>query len=100
MLSKQKITRIQEILKRLSKGKEVSFAERLYLREQADEDQKVMAWVKKATRLQVGYENNDLIDEFLTELQLGSSDADSLSKPNPEDLGNWFKGAPSWVARS
>ncbi len=100
MLSKKKISRIQEILKRLSKGEEVSFAERLYIREQADEDQKVMAWVKKASKLQIGYDSDDLIDEFLTELELGSSDTDCLSKPDPEDLGNWFKGAPSWVARS
>ena len=100
MLSNITINNIKEILKRLSNGEEVSLKERLYIQKQADSDQKVMAWLKKARRLQARIEGEDSIDILISGLDLGSSEENSISKPGPEELGDWFSGAPSWVARS
>ncbi len=100
MLSKLAIKHIQDILRRISKGKEVSLKERLYIQKIADSDQKIMSWLTKARKLQTKIKNDDSIDLLLNGLDLGSSEDDFILNPDPEDLGNWFSGAPSWVARS
>ncbi len=100
MYSSIKIQNIQDILKRVAKGGEVSLKERLYIQKAADEDQTVMAWLKKARRLQQGDHANNRIDKLIYSLDLGSSDPNPIYKPDPDDLGEWFSGVPSWVARS
>ena len=40
------------------------------------------------------------IDNLINELELGSVEPHSNKISNPEELGRWFSGAPSWVARS
>ncbi len=100
MISSENIHYIKEILKRLSNGDSVTLEERIYIQKAADEDQKVSAWFKRAKRLQDGEDSKNSVDELIKELDLGTLDSDSLYKPNPDDLGNWFTGAPSWVARS
>ena len=99
-MSSKTIHYIKEILTRLSIGESVTLEERIYIQKAADEDQKVSSWQKKARRLQNGEEPKSSVDKLINDLDLGPLDSDSLYKPNPDDLGNWFTGAPSWVSRS
>ena len=91
---------IQEVLKRLANGSSVTLEERIYILKAADKDQKVCSWLKRARRLQEGNDTDLYVDKLIKDLDLGSLDSDSLYKPNPDDLGSWFSGAPSWVSRS
>jgi len=100
MISSKTIRYIKEVLKRLSSGDSVTLEERIYIQKAADEDQKVSSWLKRARRLQDGEGSKSSIDKLINDLDLGPLDSDSLYKPNPDDLGNWFTGAPSWVSRS
>ena len=100
MYSSITIQHIKEILIRVSNGEQVSLQERLYIQSVADQDQTVVAWLTKALRLQQDQKPNNSIDKLVHGLNLGSSDHNSIYKPEPDDLGNWFSGAPSWVARS
>ena len=100
MISSTTIRYIKEVLKRLSSGDSVTLEERIYIQKAADEDQKVSSWLKRARRLQDGEESKSSVDKLINDLDLGPLDSDSLYKPNPDDLGNWFTGAPSWVSRS
>jgi len=71
-------------------------------RRSADEDQNISAWFNKARRLQQDEKRlaNNPIDQFISELYLGSVEPHSNNISTPEDLGISFSGAPSWVARS
>ncbi len=100
MISSETIENIKEILKRLSNGESVTLDERIFIQKASDEDQKVNSWLKRAKRLQTGNGSDDSIGKLLNDLDLGPLDSESLYKPNPDDLGNWFTGAPSWVSRS
>ena len=100
MISSKTIRYIKEVLTRLSSGGSVTLYERMYIQKAADEDQKVSSWLKRARRLQDGEEPKSSLDKLINDLDLGPLDSDSLYKPNPDDLGNWFTGAPSWVSRS
>ena len=100
MISSKTIDYIKEILTRLSNRESVTLEERIYIQKAADEDQKVRSWLKRARRLQDGEESQSSVDKLINDLDLGTLDSESLYKPNPDDLGNWFTGAPSWVSRS
>ncbi len=100
MISSKTIRYIKEVLIRLARGESVTLVERIYLQKVADEDQKVSSWLKRARRLQEGEELKSSVDKLINDLDLGHLDSESLYKPNPDDLGNWFSGAPSWVSRS
>ncbi len=100
MISSETIKYIQGILKKIANGKSVSLEERIYIQNVADEDQKVNSWLKRAKRHQNDRSSIDAIDNLINDLDLGPMDSDSLYRPNPDDLGHWFSGAPSWVSRS
>ena len=100
MISSETIDNIKEILKRLSNGESVTLDERIFIQKASDEDQKVNSWLKRAKRLQTENGSDDSIEKLINDLDLGPLDSESLYKPNPDDLGNWFTGAPSWVSRS
>jgi len=100
MLSPSTRNRIKEILKRLSNDEMVTLEERFFLQEAADKDQSVNSWLKKARRTQQSNGCNDEIDDFIESLDLGAEEPNSYYKPDQEDLGEWFIGAPSWLGRS
>ena len=100
MLSTERLLVIKDILSRLSKGKEVTLRERMFIKKYADQDQKITSWLSKAKRLQQDQIIKDSLDQLLIDLDLGASDPEVINYSNPEELGNWFSGAPSWVARS
>ena len=100
MFSKTTRLRLGDILQRIAKGKEVSLKERLYLDRFADQDQNIASCLRRATRLQQNLEATNGIDHLLHQLDLVSPDTQSTYKPQIDDLGEWFSGAPSWLGRS
>ena len=100
MLTTSSRLRIQEILTRIAIGNEVTLQERIYINKYASRDQSVSAWLRKASHLQQKSVRSNPIDELLNDLDLSPSDPHSSYKPDQDDLGEWFSGAPSWVKRS
>jgi len=100
MLTTSSRLRIQEILTRLSKGKQVSLEERIYINKYAAKNQNVSSWLRKASRMQRNKPAYNPIDKLLNELDLNSEEPHSTYNPDQDDLGEWFTGAPSWIRRS
>tara|TARA_Y100001968_G_C18753514_1_gene434432 strand:- start:167 stop:469 length:303 start_codon:yes stop_codon:yes gene_type:complete len=100
MLTTSSRLRILEIIQRLSNGDEVTLQERINLKKYADRDQTVYSWLNKALRLQQHNRSSNSIDQLMDDLDLGSSDPNSIYNPDQDDLGDWFSGAPSWIRRS
>ncbi|MFM7362248.1 MAG: hypothetical protein ACKOBY_04680 [Cyanobium sp.] len=104
MLSPTTRLRLQEILERIATDQPVSLRERIYLQKFADRDATVAGWLRQARRRQrsgVGGDGGgDGIDRLLADLNLGSAEPDEQPSPRPEDLGDWFGGAPGWLRRS
>ena len=100
MLTNSTKKRIQEILNRISNNQVISIEERLYLQRLADKDQTVASWLHQARRKQQNPHNNSGIDGLLGDLSLGAIDPDDSYLPRKDDLGDWFRGAPSWLGRS
>ena len=100
MLTTSTRLRIQEILTRIAKGKEVNLNERIYINKYASNNQNVSAWLRKASYLQRNKLIPNATEELLNGLDLCSSDPYSTFDPEQDDLGEWFSGAPSWIRRS
>ena len=100
MLTTTTRLRIQEILTRLSMGKEVSLEERIYINKYATKNQNVSSWLRKASRIQRQEKINNQIDELLSGLDLSADEPHVTYNPDHDDLGEWFSGAPSWIRRS
>ena len=100
MLTTSARLRIQEILRRIAKDREVTLEERIYINKYASRNQNVSAWLRKASHLQRNKSNCNPIDELLNGLDLSSSDPHSTYNKDQDDLGEWFSGAPSWIRRS
>ena len=92
--------RIQEILTRLSMGKQVTLEERIYINKYATRNQNVSSWLRKASRIQRQEKINNQIDELLNGLDLSADEPHVTYNPDHDDLGEWFSGAPSWIRRS
>ena len=100
MLTTSSRLRIQEILTRLSKGKQVSLEERIYINKYAANNQNVSSWLRKALLIQRNENRSNPIDQLLNGLDLSSEDPHSTFNPDQDDLGEWFSGSPSWIRRS
>ena len=100
MLTTTSRLRIQEILTRLSKGKQVTLEERIYINKYATRNQNVSSWLRKASRIQRQEKINNQIDELLNGLDLSADEPHVTYNPDHDDLGEWFSGAPSWIRRS
>ena len=100
MLSAKTRLRLQEILSRLASNKHVGLKERIYLHKFADNDQTVASWLDMAQRQKRNLEPKDSLDNLLDGLNLGSPDPEPVFRPDDDDLGEWFSGAPSWLGRS
>ena len=100
MLTTTSRLRIQEILTRLSVGKQVTLEERIYINKYATRNQNVSSWLRKASRIQRQEKINNQIDELLNGLDLSADEPHVTYNPDHDDLGEWFSGAPSWIRRS
>ena len=100
MLTTTSRLRIQEILTRLSMGKQVTLEERIYINKYATRNQNVSSWLRKASRIQRQEKINNQIDELLNGLDLSADEPHVTYNPGHDDLGEWFSGAPSWIRRS
>ena len=100
MLTRTTRIRIQEILTRIAKGREVTLEERIYINKYASSNQDVSAWLRKASYLQRNKVNPNPTDELLNELNLCSSEPHSKYDPDHDEPGEWFSGALTWIRRS
>ena len=100
MLTTTSRLRIQEILTRLSMGKQVTLEERIYINKYATRNQNVSSWLRKASRIQRQTQITNQIDELLNGLDLSADEPHVTYNPDHDDLGEWFSGAPSWIRRS
>ena len=100
MLTTTSRLRIQEILTRLSMGKQVTLEERICINKYATKNQNVSSWLRKASRIQRQDQIKNQIDELLNGLNLSSGEPRITYNPDHDDLGEWFSGAPSWIRRS
>ena len=100
MLTTPSRIRLQEILTRLSMGKQVTLEERIYINKYATQNQNVSSWLRKASRIQRQEQITSEIDELLNGLDLNSDEPHATYNPDHDDLGEWFSGAPSWIRRS
>ena len=100
MLTTTSRLRIQEILTRLSMGKQVTLEERIYINKYATRNQNVSSLLRKASRIQRQEKIKNQIDELLNGLDLCSEEPQTTYNPDHDDLGEWFSGAPSWIRRS
>ena len=100
MLTTTSRLRIQEILIRLSMGKQVTLEERIYINKYATRNQNVSSWLRKASRIQSQEKIVNQIDELLNGLDLSADEPHVTYNPDHDDLGEWFSGAPSWIRRS
>ena len=100
MLTTTSRLRIEEILTRLSMGKQVTLEERIYINKYATRNQNVSSWLRKASRIQRQEKINNQIDELLNGLDLSADEPHVTYNPDHDDLGEWFSGAPSWIRRS
>ena len=100
MLTTTSRLRIQEILTRLSMGKQVTLEERIYINKYATKNQNVSSWLRKALRIQRQEQVTNQIDELLNGLDLSTEETQITYNPYYDDLGEWFSGAPSWIRRS
>ena len=100
MLTTSSRLRIQEILRRLASGDNVTLKERIYLNKYAEKNQNVSCWLRKASVIRRNKDTSNPIDELLNGLDLCSEDPHTTFNSDHDDLGEWFSGAPSWVRRS
>lgn len=92
--------RLKVILDRIAEGQAITLKERLFVDNFADHNQTVANCLRKARRLQQKAEATDEIDQLLNQLDLNPTDPESQYRPQTDDLGDWFSGAPSWLGRS
>ena len=100
MFSTSKRLKVENILNRIANEEPVSLNERIYLKKLADKNQTVASWLKRSRKLQQRHNNKNGIDQLLDSLNLGTEEPYSEFNPENEDLGDWFMGCPSWLARS
>ena len=71
-----------------------------YLQKNADSDQSVASWFHMARgKQQKADKTQDPIDNLLEGLSIGNNEPDNSQNAH-EDLGEFFRGAPSWLSRS
>ena len=100
MLSYSTLSRAQDILERISNKQQISLEERIFVQNLANKDQKINARLKRARRMNIQKKESDGIDNLLNDLDIGEVEANNVFKPDQDDLGDWFSGAPSWLIRS
>ena len=99
MLTPTTRLRLQAITNRIANDQSVSLEERIYLQKFADRDRSVSAWLRQARRRQLA-RSMDGVDRLLADLDLGEADPNPPFRPDRDDIGDWFTGAPEWLRRS
>jgi len=101
LLSNQKRLKIQEIVKRISLGKEVSLKDRIYVEKYAKHSSIISLWLKKANSIRRhGRQSEGSINELIQSLGIDGLDGENHFNPNKDDISDWFGGSPDWIKRS
>lgn len=99
MLTPATRIRLQGIIERIGKDEPVSLHDRIYVQKFADRDRSVAGWLRRARRQQLTTPMQG-VDRLLADLDLGDVDPVPPFRPEQDDLGEWFSGAPDWLRRS
>jgi hypothetical protein len=99
MLTPATRLRLQAIVDRIGADQPVSLDERIYLQKFADRDRSVAGWLRRARRRRQGLPEPG-VDRLLADLDLGEVEGTPPFRPDRDDLGDWFSGAPDWLRRS
>ena len=101
LLSNQKRLKIQEIIRRISLGKEVSLKERIYIEKYAKHNSIISLWLKKANSIRRhGIQDPGSINDLLQSLGIDGLDKENHFNPNKDDISDWFGSSPDWIKRS
>lgn len=100
MLTPTTRLRLQEIIGRIGNDQPVSLDERIYLQKFADRDQSVAGWLRRARRRQLVGDPRGGLDRLLADVDVGEVEPDLPRRIDPDDIGDWFSGAPGWLRRS
>ena len=100
MLTPSTRLRLQAILARIARDETVTLQERIELQKHADRHATVASWLRQARRRRDPSAIASGIDRLLHDLDLGPADPDECHRPEQDDLGDWFGGAPGWLRRS
>jgi hypothetical protein len=100
MLTPSTRLRLQAIIQRIARSEPVSLNERIYVQKFADRDPSVWGWLKQAQRQQQEGTQQQGLDRFLADMNIGEIGPKGAFDPKHDDLGDWFSGAPSWLRRS
>ena len=101
LLSNQKRLKIQEIIRRISLGKEVSLKERIYIEKYAKHNSIISLWLKKANSIRRhGTQDPGSINDLLQSLGIDGLDKENHFNPNKDDISDWFGSSPDWIKRS
>ena len=95
-------THLKELISKIAYGHTVTLQERLLISKHAKYNQEILDLFHRARKIQQlnNQESLDAIDKLLFDMNLGISDKEEAYNPKTQDLGDWFSGAPPWVARS
>lgn len=99
MLTPATRLRLQGILDRIGNDEAVSLEERIYLQKFADRDRSVASWLRQARRRRQSAPVTG-VDRLLADLDLGEVEPRPPFRPDHDDIGEWFSGAPDWLRRS
>ena len=100
-LTNQTRLKIKDILKRISKDKQVSLKERIYLEKLAKQNSTIFTWLKQANSLRrYGNQNSDGVNGLIQSLGLDGLESENHFDPKNDDIADWFSGSPEWVKRS
>jgi hypothetical protein len=99
MLTPSTRIRLQGIIEKIGNDEPVSLSDRIYVQKFADRDRSVAGWLRRARRQQLAIPMQG-VDHLLAELDLGEVDPSPPFRPDQDDLGEWFSGAPDWLRRS
>ena len=101
LLNNKKRLKIQEIIRRISLDKEVSFKERVYIEKFAKHNSTISLWLKKANSIRRhGVQSEVSINGLLQSMGIDGLDKESHFNPSKDDISDWFGNSPDWIKRS
>ncbi len=93
---------IKKLISKIAYGQKLTLEERLLISKHARSNREISDLYNKARKIQQqrDQKSSDVIDKLLYDMNIGISDKEEAYNPKIQDLGDWFSGAPPWVARS
>ena len=101
MFNQKEYFKTKKILSKIKDGVNVSFNERLYLQNFADQNPEIFFKLKQAQYLRrLKINDQEELTNFMGKLGLDGTCQDEHFNPRRENIGEWFSNAPKWLRRS